>query len=77
MAAHIETGTMAPPLRYKSYTMNHLGVVAGMCDELGIAELIDRVIVQDSDKRTVSVGTEVGYPLKPGQRRYCYPCQAP
>jgi len=59
MAAHIETGTMAPPLRYKSYTMNHLGVVAGMCDELGIAELIDRVIVQDSDKRTVSVGTGV------------------
>jgi transposase len=39
--------------------MNHLGVVAGMCDELGIAELIDRVIVQDSDKRTVSVGTGV------------------
>jgi transposase len=59
MAAHIETGTMAPPLRYKSYTMNHLGVVAGMCDELGIAELIDRVIVQDRDKRTVSVGTGV------------------
>ena len=59
MAAHIETGTMAPPLQYKSYTLNHLGVVAGMCDELGIAELIDRVIVQDSDKRTVSVGTGV------------------
>ena len=59
MAAHIETGTMAPPLQYKSYTMNHLGVVARMCDELGIAELIDRVIGQDSDKRTVSVGTGV------------------
>jgi transposase len=59
MAAHIETGTMAPPLQYKSYTLDHLGVVAGMCDELGIAELIDRVIVQDGDKRTVSVGTGV------------------
>jgi transposase len=59
MAAPIETGTMAPPLRYKSYTLNHLGVVAGRCDELGIAELIDRVIVQDSDPRTVSVGTGV------------------
>src|SRR5512147_712306 len=59
MAAHIETGTMAPPLQYKSYTLDHLGVVAGMCDELGITELIDRVIVQDRDKRTVSVGTGV------------------
>jgi transposase len=59
MAAHIETGTMAPPLQYKSYTLDHLGVVAGMCDELGIAELIDHVIVQDPDKRTVSVGTGV------------------
>lgn len=59
MAAHIETGTLAPPLQYKSYTLNHLGVVAGMCDELGIAERMDRVIVQDSDKRTVSVGTGV------------------
>jgi hypothetical protein len=38
MAAHIETGTMAPPLPYKSYTLDHLGVMAGMCDELGIAE---------------------------------------
>jgi transposase len=59
MAAHLETGTMAAPLQYKSYTLNHLGLVAGMCDELGIAELIDRVIVQDSDKRLVSVGTGV------------------
>jgi transposase len=59
MAAHIETGTMAPPLQYQSYTLDHLGVVAGMCDELGIAELIDRVVVQDRDKRTVSVGTGV------------------
>ncbi len=40
MAAHIETGTMAPPLHCKSYTLDHLGWVAGMCDELGIAELM-------------------------------------
>lgn len=59
MAAPIETGTMAPPLQYKSYTLAHLGLVAGMCDELGIAERIDRVIVQDRDKRTVSVGPGV------------------
>lgn len=59
MAAHIETGTMAAPLQYKSYTLNHLGLVAGMCDELGIAEQIDRLITQDGDKRLVSVGTGV------------------
>jgi hypothetical protein len=59
MAAPIETGTMAPLLQYQSYTLNHLGVVAGRCDELGIAELMDRVIVQDRDQRTVSVGTGV------------------
>src|SRR5512147_2384063 len=59
MAAHIATGTMAPPLQYQSYTLDHLGLVAGMCDELGIAERIDRVIVQDRDKRPVSVGTGV------------------
>ncbi|HYQ92231.1 MAG TPA: DUF4277 domain-containing protein, partial [Candidatus Competibacteraceae bacterium] len=59
MAAPITTGTMAPPLQYQSYTLDHLGVVAGMCDELGIAELLDRVIAQDPDNRTVSVGTGV------------------
>jgi transposase len=59
MAAPIETGTMAPPLQYKSYTLNHWGLVAGMGDELGIAELLDRVIRQDRDQRTVSVGTGV------------------
>jgi len=26
MAAPIETGTMAAPLQYKSYTLNHLGL---------------------------------------------------
>jgi len=59
MAAHLETGPMAPPLQYQSYTWDHLGLVAGMCDELGIAERIDRVIVQDHHKRPVSVGPGV------------------
>lgn len=56
MAAHLETGTMAAPRAYSSRLLNHLGLVAGMCDELGIAELIDRVIVQDGEKRIVSIG---------------------
>jgi hypothetical protein len=59
LAAPIETGTMAPPLQYQRYTLNHLGVVAGRGDALGITALIDRVIVQDPDQRTVSVGTGV------------------
>ncbi len=44
MVAHIETGTMAPPEHYSSKQLNHLGLVAGMYDELGIGELIDRLI---------------------------------
>ena len=59
MAAPIETGTRAPPLQSLSYTLDHVGLVAGMCDDLGIAERSDRVIVQDRDKRPVSVGTGV------------------
>lgn len=41
MAAHIETGTMVPP-RYRSQTLDHLGLVGGMYEELGIGETIDR-----------------------------------
>lgn len=59
MAAHIETGTMAHPEHYSSKLLNHLGLVAGMYDELGIGELIDRLIIQDGDKRTVSIGQAI------------------
>ena len=58
MAAHIETGTMVPP-RYRSQTLDHLGLVAGMYEELGIGETIDRAITQDPDKRQVSIGQAV------------------
>ena len=59
MAAHIETGTMASAQHYSSKLLKHLGLVAGMCDELGIGELVDRLIVQDEEKRLVSVGQAV------------------
>jgi len=59
MAAHIETGTMASPSLYKSYNIDHLGLVAGMYDELGIGYLLDQMIYQDEDKRIVSVGQAV------------------
>ena len=41
MAAHIETGTMSSPQHYSSKQLNHLGLVAGMYEELGVGELID------------------------------------
>src|SRR5881409_2093480 len=58
MAVHIETGTMVSP-RYKSRTLAHLGLVAGMYEELGIGEVIDRVVSQDEERRFVSVGQAV------------------
>ena len=41
---------------YRSYNLDHLGLVAGMVDELGLPELIDTVIKQDPKQRQVSVG---------------------
>jgi len=58
MAAHIDTGTMVTPC-YQSQTLGHLGLVAGMFDELKIAEVLDRMIVQDRSQRIVSVGQAV------------------
>ncbi|NEX23075.1 IS1634 family transposase, partial [Thiorhodococcus mannitoliphagus] len=59
MAVHIETGSMASPRHYSSQVLNHLGLVAGMYDELGLGELIDQVLVQDEDSRNVSLGQAV------------------
>lgn len=44
---------------YHSQVLDHLGLVAGMFDELGIGEGIDRAIAQDLTKRTVSLGQAV------------------
>jgi transposase len=41
---------------YNSYNLDHLGLIAGMVDELGLPELIDTVIKQDHEQRQVSVG---------------------
>jgi len=74
MAAHIETGAMHAPTNYKSYTLDHLGLVAGLYDELGIGQRIDQLIPQKLDQRTISIGQAVkamiingGYQLKAGQ----------
>lgn len=44
---------------FTSYTMDHLGLVAGMVDELGLVSLIDTLILQDHRQRHVSVGLAV------------------
>ena len=48
---------MAPS--YQSQSLDHLGLVAGMFEELGIGDAIDRAIAQDMTKRTVSLGQAV------------------
>ena len=58
MAAHIDTGPRVPPC-YRSQTLGHLGLVAGMFDELGLGEGLDRVIAQERTQRLVSVGQAV------------------
>jgi transposase len=39
--------------------LDHLGLVAGMFDELGIGEVLDRSIAQDASRRQVSGGQAV------------------
>ena len=41
---------------HKSETLEHLGLVAGMFDELGIGDLVDALVPQDLSQRNVSVG---------------------
>jgi len=59
MAVHVETGTMASPKHYQSSNLDHLGLVVGMYDELGIGDLLDQMISQDQEKRVVSIGQSV------------------
>jgi hypothetical protein len=43
-------------MQYKSKQLEHLGLVTGMYDELGIGELLDKLI---PDERIVSAGQAV------------------
>jgi len=45
--------------KYTSQQLEHLGLIAGMYDELGIGELLDSLIKQDTDKRIVTLGQAV------------------
>ncbi|WP_242482433.1 DUF4277 domain-containing protein [Thiocystis violacea] len=40
MAVHSETGSMASPRHYSGKALNHLGLVAGTYDELGLGEYL-------------------------------------
>src|SRR5215213_2085897 len=41
---------------YKSETIEHLGLVAAMFDELGIGDLVDELVPQDFSQRNLSIG---------------------
>ena len=45
--------------KFSSMNLDHLGLVAGMYDELEIGKQIDTLIPQDFDQRNISVGTAV------------------
>jgi len=45
--------------KYKTQTLEHLGLVSSMIDELGIVETIDNAIKQDKNERKVTIGEAV------------------
>ncbi len=45
------------PRRYGSAVLDHLGLVAGMFDELGIGDVLDRAIQHTPETRIVTVGS--------------------
>ena len=47
------------PPSYRPQVLDHLGLVAGMFEELGITEVIDRAPQQDPEMRIVTVGHAV------------------
>lgn len=46
-------------MQYSAKVVDHLGLIAGMVEELGIVEVIDTAITQDHDKRHLSIGQVV------------------
>ena len=44
---------------YRSQVLDHLGLVAGMFDELGIGDVIDQATQQDPEKRDLTAGEAV------------------
>jgi transposase len=66
------------PHLYRSQILDHLGLVAGMFDELGIGEVIDRATQQNPERRIVTAGHAVNAMVLNGlgfvhQQRYLVP----
>jgi transposase len=51
---------------FGSQNLDHLGLVAGMYDELGMGEVVDRTIPQDITQRQVTVGQALKAPVVNG-----------
>jgi Domain of unknown function (DUF4277) len=47
------------PQPYRTQSLDHLGLVAGMFEERGIAEVIDQATKQDPEMRIVTAGHAV------------------
>ena len=47
------------PQPYRTQVLDHLGLVAGMFEELGITEVIDQATQQDPEMRIVTAGHAV------------------
>ena len=57
---HSYRPTIPPkPQPYRTQVLDHLGLVAGMFEELGITEVIDRATQQDPEMRIVTAGHAV------------------
>jgi transposase len=50
---------MMPDLPYRSQVLDHLGLVAGMFDELGIGDVLDHATPQNPELRDLTVGEAV------------------
>src|SRR5215475_8782411 len=48
-----------PPQPYRTQVLDHLGLVAGMFEELGITEVIDQATKQNPEMRIVTAGHAV------------------
>jgi Domain of unknown function (DUF4277) len=51
--------SLPQPQSYRTQILDHLGLVAGMFEELGIAEVIDQATQQDPEMRIVTAGHAV------------------
>ena len=59
MVSSSEEIAMIDRPQYESQVLDHLGLVAGMFDELGIGEVLDQATQQDPQTRDLSVGEAV------------------